>query len=212
MKARSLSGAFGAAALMLLSSSLLAAQLAFTPSEPAHAAAAAEYAKLWAAEGDSILLALEERACAPIPGEVINVTIEEASSYSGDANAPMRLRASYPEPIKRGTLVHELGHRLLPPSAIDAAGLSSHQALNLLLLQVWDDLWGPAFVRQQIAAERRWTHRYRRAWDWALSLTEEESEAKWRAVLAASGRPTLCSRRPRGTCFTQPDRCRPAED
>lgn len=194
--------AFGAAVLALTSAPLPAVQLSFVPSKPTHAAAAADYAELWAAEGAGILRAFEKRACASIPVPAIEVTVTEAASYSGDADTPMRLRASYPEPVKRGTLVHELGHWIIPPAAIESMGLSTHQALNLLLLQVWDDLWGPAFVEQQIAAERRWSPAYRHDWDWARSLSAEQRGATWHALLAATG--ARCDQPGRGEASTVP--------
>lgn len=113
----------------------------------------------------------------------------------------MKLRASYPERIKRGTLVHELGHRYLSAMGRYRAGLSEHQALNLLLLQVWVALWGSEFVAAQIKAESQWTESYRSAWQWALSLSEAQRSELWRSLLAGNRHPTMGSSRPLRKCF-----------
>ena len=199
-----------ALSVALLSNPAVALDLKFAPAEPMYAEAAAEYQEIWAAEGSRIVAALEERACAEFPVHSVAVTVVEAPSFSGRSGVPMRLRASYPEPVKRGMLVHELGHWLIERQALEDPERSVHQALNLLLIQVWEDLWGPDFVRSQIATESRLTESYRSDWEWALSLDHQQRRSAWASILEASGRPTMCSSRPPGICFVRADRCRPA--
>jgi hypothetical protein len=112
--------------------------------------------------------------------------VHEAASHSGSARAPMRLRASYAPAVKRGTLVHELGHRYLAALALPRSELSEHQKLDLLLVPVWTQLWGDAFVARQIAVESAWSNEYRRSWQWWSALQPDERGTRWRALLASS--------------------------
>lgn len=165
---------------LLIAMSSQATELRFRPVEARHAAAAAHYEAIWREHGARIVAALERETCRELPAAVA-VDVLEAVSYSGDDRHPMRLRASYPHDLKRGTLVHELAHRVVDGRA---AGLSSHQALDLLLLRVLPELYGEDFIGPQIAAESRWSRDYASAWTWALGRTPAERERHWRRLSA----------------------------
>ena len=141
--------------------------------------AADDYQRIWAEEGARIVEALESRSGVSLAESRLRVQVIEAASYSGDTQRPMRLRASYSEDLKHGTLVHELGHRYLQAMSLAHSPLSEHQKLNLLVLPVWRALWGSEFAEAQIRAESRWSADYARAWRWARALSEEEFSTAW---------------------------------
>jgi hypothetical protein len=79
------------------------------PDQPMLVAAAAEYDQLWRSEGVRILAALHRITGLRLVDQQLEATVHEANS----ASHPLRLRASYDAETKRGTLIHELAHRLL---------------------------------------------------------------------------------------------------
>ncbi len=102
------------------------------------------------------------------------------TSYDGRS---IRLKASYSEPYRRATLVHEMGHRLALtlPRSID---LDDHRLLYLFLYDVWTELYGKAFADRMVRIERRIPggYDYDAAWSWALAMTREERQARLRAL------------------------------
>src|ERR1700741_3485835 len=85
----------------------------FTASADTFRDATDEYRAIWASEGARIVAAMERPTGLGFEPGPIEVSIYEGVSFSGSRNGrPMQLRASYPEPTKRATLVHELAHRL----------------------------------------------------------------------------------------------------
>ena len=92
---------------------------------------------------------------------------------------PMMLRASYPEPTKRATLVHELGHRLQVGVAGD---MDEHEVLFLWLYDVWVELWGQRFADEQVVVERARGGPYPKAWDAALALDRSARAKRFRAL------------------------------
>ncbi len=156
-----------------------APSLSFVPVSPSFDAAAGEYRRLWCAEGQKIVAALERAAGVPYPAGAIEVFVANGAPMTAFDGRSMWLKASYPEYYKRATLVHELGHRLAftlkrPPE------LDDHRLLNLFLFDVWEDLYGSDFAQRMVAIERRIPGRfdYGAAWDWALALTREQRQAR----------------------------------
>ncbi len=92
----------------------------------------------------------------------------------------MRMRASFPPDIKKGTLMHELGHRLMLEHQIyarEVAGekLGHHPLLVLLLYDAWEDAYGREFADANVTIERtRKAYDYESAWTWALSMTRQQ--------------------------------------
>jgi hypothetical protein len=87
----------------------------FTPQQKENAnfiAAAEEYQRIWADEGERVIRAMEQVTRLEFPEKEVAAEIYEGPSFSGRGSLPMRLRASYPFEIKKGTLVHEMGHRM----------------------------------------------------------------------------------------------------
>jgi hypothetical protein len=145
------------------------------------AAAATEYTAIWRREGPRIIEAMERVSrirfdSPPYADTAIRAIVFEGVSYSGYRERPMRLRASYPEPTKRATLVHELGHRL----QVGVAGAEDeHEVLFLWLYDVWVTLWGKQFADEQVLVEKARRGPYPRAWDAVLALSATERAAKF---------------------------------
>lgn len=91
----------------------------------------------------------------------------------------MRMRASYPYDTKRGTLVHELSHRLI--SELVPKKFEDHPVIFLFLYDAWVELWGRDFADSQVAVEsrRRGIYDYEAAWKTALELSAEERSIRW---------------------------------
>src|SRR5262245_678449 len=121
------------------------------------------------------------------PGPV-PVTVYEGTSFSGQRGGPpMVLRASYPEPTKRGTLVHELGHRL----AADVPFKGEHQELMFLFVyDAWVDLWGKPFADEQVTVEsqRRGLVDYEGIWKKTLAMSQTERASRLQQILKSPSR------------------------
>lgn len=113
----------------------------------------------------------------------IQAIVYEGVSWSGFGNQPMKLRASYPPDVKKATLVHELGHKLIlripKTKEIDA-----HRVLFLVLYDIWESLYGRDFANRMVEVEkkRKGIYDYESAWEWALSMSKEERAAKFKAL------------------------------
>jgi len=84
--------------------------------EPPIVSAAAEYKRLWEAEGEKIV-----RQFATTTGLTFAVHAMDARMFEGTSQSdPNSLRASYDKETKLGTLIHELAHRLV--HSIDLIG------------------------------------------------------------------------------------------
>ena len=152
--------------------------------------AAAEYDAIWKAEGTRTIEAMERVTGITFEERHIKAIVYEGVSFSGGGERPMRLRASYPPDVKKGTLVHELLHRMLsrvkPTSEID-----EHRKLFLVLYDIWVVLYGKDFADQNVAVEsrRKGLYDYESAWKWALRMSAEERAAKFKALRAAAPSP-----------------------
>jgi hypothetical protein len=101
----------------------------------------------------------------------------------------MKLRASYPPDVKKATLIHELGHRLLAriPKTTE---LDEHRVLFLVLYDIWESLYGKGFADRMVEVEkkRKGLYDYESAWKWALSLSKEERATKFKALRESAGK------------------------
>ena len=99
----------------------------------------------------------------------------------------MVLRASYREPTKRGTLVHELGHRLAADVPFKG---EHHELIFLFVYDVWVDLWGKPFADEQVAVEsqRRGLVDYEGIWKKTLTMSQTERASRLQQILKSSGR------------------------
>ena len=131
-----------AAGLMLCAA---APPVSFSPVSPEYAEAAGEYRRLWQAEGDRIVAAMEAATGLAFPSEPVDAIVSEGRPMASFDGRTIRLRASYSPAYKKATLAHEIGHRLtfaMPRPA----GLDDHSLLYLFLYDVWTDLYGRDFA------------------------------------------------------------------
>ena len=157
--------------------------VAITPAGPNFASGANEYRLIWEAEGARIVSALEKAAGVPFPPTPIEVLVSDARPMTSFDGRFMRLRAGYTPAYKKGTLVHEMGHRLaftLPQTA----ALDDHRLLYLFLYDAWSDLYGSQFADRMVSIERRIPGPYDAAWTWALAQTREQRRARLEALRA----------------------------
>ncbi|MBL0939389.1 MAG: hypothetical protein IBJ03_10855 [Gemmatimonadaceae bacterium] len=159
-------------------------RITFVAESAQFANAATEYTEIWKLEGPRIIAATEQatglRFDAPSHADTaITVIVFEGVSQSGDPGKPMRLRASYPEPTKRATLAHELGHRLQVGIARDE---DEHEVLFLWLYDVWTQLWGREFADAQVLIEKARRGPYPKAWDAALARSASERAEEFRSL------------------------------
>ena len=102
----------------------------------------------------------------------------------------MLLRASYAEETKRGTLVHELAHRL----AADVPFKGDHRAdLPVRVCDVWVDLWGQEFADGQVRIEglRKGIVDYDGIWKRTLAIPAEERARRLKEILGRSRAPVM---------------------
>jgi hypothetical protein len=164
--------------------------MTFTPQNQTFAAAAEAYRQLWVDEGSRIVDGMEQESGLTFPENHVNAVVFEGVSRSGSGNIPMYLRASYPADVKKATLVHELGHRLIAQLTIRPADLDEHRVLFLFLYDLWERLWGKDFADQQVTVEsgRTGLYDYASAWRWALSLGQEQRASRFAEIVKANRR------------------------
>jgi hypothetical protein len=164
--------------------------MTFTPQDQTFASAAEEYRRLWVDEGSRIVDAMERGSGLLFLENHVNVIVFEGVSQSGGGSRPMYLRASYPADVKKATVVHELGHRLIAQLTLRPSDLDEHRVLDLLLYDVWESLWGKDFADQQVIVEsgRTGVYDYAAAWRWALSLSKAQRASRFADIMKANGK------------------------
>jgi hypothetical protein len=100
----------------------------------------------------------------------------------------MKLRASYQADEKKGTLVHELGHRMNAQLKVRPADLDEHRLLFLYLYDLYVDLYGKDFADREVAFGKtlKGIYDYEGAWNRALAMSREERSARFAEVLKAN--------------------------
>lgn len=148
-------------------------------------AAAVEYRRIWAAEGNHIIEGLERITGLTFPEKSLTVEIYEGPSFSGLGKDPMRLRASYTPDNKKGALVHELGHRMNAQIGKRPSDPDEHRLLFLYLYDLYVDLYGKDFADRQVAFSRslKGLYNYDAAWNWALAMTRDQRRARFAEVV-----------------------------
>jgi len=142
-----------------------------------------EYAEIWEKNRSSILETFKEIAGLELHEDRIAVLVYEGVSFSGrDQNDVMKLRASYDNDTKKGTLIHELGHRLifdLPTHSPE----EEHELLNLFLYDVWEKLYGKDFAAKMVEIESKRSDMYKNAWKLALNLDFNQRQEQFQKKL-----------------------------
>jgi hypothetical protein len=118
------------------------------------------------------------------------VIVFEGASSSGFKEKPMKLRASYPDEVKKATLIHELGHRLNGQLRQRSPDIDEHRTLFLYLYDVWVKLYGQDFANRMVEIERKrkGIYDYDSAWTWALALSKEERAAKFKEIVRSNSK------------------------
>jgi hypothetical protein len=151
--------------------------------------AAKEYAKIWAEEGDKITKAIEKVSGLKFKEKVFNALIYGKSSFS----IPLMLSANVPTELIKGTISHELCHRIIKTSNIKLTlrknrydyTIDIHRPVMLILYDIWVKLYGKQFAKKRIEFEiNQWseenTNPYKLVWDWALGMTKEQRQKEFK--------------------------------
>jgi len=164
--------------------------MTFTPQDQSFTEAAEAYRAVWAGEGTKIVEAMERASGLTFLETHVKAVIFEGTSRSGVGDVPMYLRASYPADVKKGTLVHEHGHRLIAQLRNRPADLDEHRVLFLFLYDVWVSLWGKDFADAEVVFDSGLTglYDYKGAWTWALSISPEQRAARFAEIVRANRR------------------------
>lgn len=154
--------------------------------------AAREYEKIWKEEGQNITAAIETVSGLRFEEKIINALIYNEVSYS----VPLQLQSDISLEHKKGTLVHELCHRLVVGNNItlnvgyeDANwNLEVHKHVDLILFDIYTKLYGDDFAKKEVEYEiSLWTGKgispYKIAWDWALKMTKQGRQNIWKKSL-----------------------------
>lgn len=178
--------------ILVVTSTVLVSQsrrvtVTFSPAEktPALNAAVDEYRAIWAAEGNRIIEGMEQISKLKFPDKSVKVQVYEGTSFSGRSGGPMRLRASYQPDEKKGTLVHELGHRMNAQLTTRPQDLDEHRLLFLYLYDLYVDLYGKDFADKEVAFGKtlKGLYDYEAAWNWAMDMSREQRLAKFAEVV-----------------------------
>jgi hypothetical protein len=150
--------------------------------------AAQTYQRLWISDGTPIADAMAQVSGLTFQETHVRAVIFEGVSRSGMGSTPMYLRASYPDDVKKATLVHEHGHRLIAQLRNRPGDLDEHRVLFLFLYDVWESLWGSSVADELVRIEsgRTGLYDYASAWRWALSLTREQRASRLVDILRSN--------------------------
>lgn len=143
--------------------------------------AADEYKKIWDEDGDKITETIERISGSVFRADLYNAIIldnKPSSSY------PIILRSSYPFEQKKSTLIHELCHKVIKLNdEMKASSLENHKILNLILYDIWVELYGKEFADDAVTRERVWEGVYPEAWDHALAFTKEQRQEEYQKFI-----------------------------
>lgn len=154
--------------------------------------AVSKYRAIWDDQGSRIVDVIEDVSGLKFKEKIINAIIYSGISYS----IPLRLQANVATVHKKGTLIHELCHRLVVGNNIlissennlEDWNMTIHKHVDLVLYDIWVKLYGDGFAKKEIDYEislwiRDDTSPYEIAWDWVLSMTKEERQELWKKSL-----------------------------
>ncbi len=143
----------------------------FYPDNENFTEATNEYQSIWEQDDNRIISALETAGKIPFKENTINAIVFEGKSHSH----PLSLRASYSADVKKGTLVHELAHRLVVGNNMKAENsLEAHKLINNILYDAWTSLYGKEFADTMVKVESERTPMYKEAWDWTFSNKKKQ--------------------------------------
>jgi len=148
-----------------------------------------DYQKLWKKEGKRIVETIQKFSGLKFKESQINAIV-----YKGSLSArsrPLSLHANVPEDVRKGTLVHELCHRVLAGNKVRIkfddyknASLEIHKVLNLILFDIWEELYEKKFADDMVAWESKSRSGvYKKAWEYALSFSKKEREENFKKLI-----------------------------
>ena len=144
-----------------------------------------EYEKLWEKEGEKIVKTIEKISKLEFQETQINATIYYGSLPS--RSRPLSLMIKDSKERRLSILVHELGHRIISGNLRRKnikIRMDAHKLLDLILYDIWTDLYGKEFADNAVKWERKiLREEYRKAWDWALTFSKEERVEKFCKLL-----------------------------
>lgn len=163
---------------------MLRLKFSSTTNDPTILLALKEYQSIWDKDGSKIKEVMGKVSGLAFSEKEISVIVFEGMSTSGSGNSPMKLRGSYSPSVKTGTLIHELGHRLIRQVKNRPAELDEHRILFLILYDIWTDIYGQEFADEMVAVEkeRKGYYDYASAWDQTLTLTRRGRQAKFNLI------------------------------
>lgn len=141
-----------------------------------------EYEKLWGQEGKKIVKTIEKVSGLKFQETEINAIVYWGSLHS--RSRPLCLMIKDSKERRLSILVHELGHRIisgnLRRNKIKRPALDSHKLLDLILYDIWVELYGKEFADSAVEAEKKIPREeYEKAWEWALSFSKEKRAKKF---------------------------------
>ncbi len=144
---------------------------------------AKEYKKIWSSEGEKITQAIEKISNFNFRAGTYNAIILDNKP---SASYPLILLSSYSLEKKRATLVHELTHKVLPRNEkMKASELENHKILNLILYEIWTELYGKEFADLSVEGESMFGDLYKQAWEYFFTLTKEQRQEEYQKFIAA---------------------------
>ena len=137
-------------------------QINFYPDNEDYLEASKEYQLIWEQDGAKIVNVLQDISGMTFKKNTINAIVLEQKSHSH----PLTLRASYSLDIKKGTLIHELAHRLFVDNNHKTNDpLKAHELINHTLYSAWVALYGKEFADNMVLVESGRAPVYKEAWD-----------------------------------------------
>ncbi len=162
--------------------------LEFIPESGQFLTATEEYKTLWESESKKIMSGMEEVSGLKFPNSKIQAVVYEGISslnWDDEGNYSLKLRGSYPVEVKKGTLIHELGHRLIAQITERPADMDEHRILFLILYDIWSKIYGQEFADEMVKIEkaRKGVYDYVSAWNWALAFSWQERKKKFQDLI-----------------------------
>ncbi len=136
-----------------------------------------EYKKIWEEDGEKIAEAIERISGFKFRADLYNAIILDNKP---SASYPIILLSSYSPEKKKATLIHELTHKVLPRNdAMKESEIENHKVLDLILYEIWTDVYGEYFAKTAAEGERVWGDTYIEAGAYALSLTKGDRSERY---------------------------------
>ena len=157
-----------------------------------HMLALGRYQKFWDEYKDKVEQSFYNQTGLKFKQKKITVkAIDKGTSRAGNSHSPMELSINKVIMAEAGAnLLHELAHRLVIGNGIDtndedrAWVYHCHRYIDLFLYDVWVDVLGKKAADKALSQERTNTYDYyRKAWDWAMSMSFEERQQKLKHLI-----------------------------